>query len=61
MWKIVRKRIQEQVWLSWKGDPGGIMQQIKICRYDKVYNHKPEALRETETYKIIRDVEIKTE
>ena len=47
--------------LCGKGDPQGIMQEIKIDHTTKCYLLKPEFVLENETHKILWDFEIQTD
>ena len=54
------KSIQNLKWLGGKGDPLGIVQEIKIDHITKWYMHKPESVLKNEIHKILWDFEILT-
>ena len=57
MQQISWKAMQEQTWLSEKGDPLGSVREIKIWPR---YMQKQGCIPEKETFKILLDLEIQT-
>ena len=50
------KGIENYKWVGGKGDPQGIVQEIKIWPHTpKWYMHKPESILENKMYKILWD------
>ena len=59
MQQTCTKGIQDLVWLGEKGDPLGIMQEVKILPFlQMLCMHKPESVTENETHKILWDFDI---